>query len=92
MTLWTCTLDGDYELWMVPGSYLVAFSLPTYETRTLRVEIPDGSDVRMDLQLLQLGMKPQSAIFPVSSLIVAYVLKRNFGHSALKYISKVSKT
>ena len=92
MTLWTCTPDGDYELWMVPGSYLVAFSLPTYETRTLRVEIPDGSDVRMDLQLLQLGMKPQSAIFPVSSLIVAYVLKRNFGHSALKYISKVSKT
>lgn len=92
MTLWTCTLDGDYELWMARGSYLVAFSLPTYETRTLRIQIPDGSDVAMDLQLLQPGTKPQSAIFLLSCLIAPYGLRRNIGHSALKYISSVSKT
>ena len=60
MTLRTGTLDGAYELWIVPGSYLVVFSLSTYETKGLRVQIPDGSDVQMDLQLLPLGTKLQS--------------------------------
>jgi len=60
MTLRTGSLDGAYELWMVPGSYLVMFSLPTYETKALRLHIPDGSDVRIDLQLLPFGMKLQS--------------------------------
>jgi len=66
MTLQTCTLDGAYELWIVPGSYLVVFSLPTYETKSLRLQIPDGSDVRMDLQLLPLGMKLQSSVSSLS--------------------------
>jgi len=61
MTLWTCTLDGAYELWMVPGSYLVAFSLPGYRTKALRLQIPDGSDVRMDLQLLPFEMALKSS-------------------------------
>jgi len=60
MTLRTCTLDGAYELWMVRGSYLVMFSLPAHETRALRLQIPDGSDVQMDLQLLPFGMELQS--------------------------------
>jgi len=62
MTLRTCTLDGAYELWMVPGPYLVMFSLPTYETKALRLQIPDGSDVQMDLQLLPFGMELQSYV------------------------------
>ncbi len=92
MTLWTCTLDSAYELWMVPGSYLVAFSLPAYETQTLRIQIPDGSDVTMNLQLLPLGMKLQSSTFPPSALMVPHVLRRNFGHSVSKYISKAPRT
>jgi len=62
MALWTSTLDGAYELWMVPGSYLVMYSLPAYETKALRIHIPDGSDVRMDAQLLLFGMKLRSSV------------------------------
>jgi len=62
MTLGTCTLDGAYELWMVPGSYRVIFSLPEYTTKALRLQIPDGSDVQMDVQLLPFGMELKSSV------------------------------
>jgi len=78
MTLRTCTLDGAYELWMVPGSYLVMFSLPAYETKALRLQIPDGSDVRMDLQLLLFGTKLQSYVSSLSQLSAADTLKPVF--------------
>jgi hypothetical protein len=54
-TLRTCTLDGFYELWVNPGSYLMIFSLPDYQTQSVRLQIPEGSDVERDLQLLPLG-------------------------------------
>jgi len=62
MTLRTCTLDSAYEMWMVPGSYLAMFSLPEYTTKALRLQIPDGSDVQMDLQLLPFGMELKSSV------------------------------
>jgi len=57
----TSTLDGNYSLWLVPGTYLVIYSLPAYETKALRIYVPDGSDVEIDLQLLPLGMTVGSA-------------------------------
>ena len=78
MTLRTCTLDGDYELWMVPGSYLVMFSLPTYETKALRLQIPDGSDVQMDLQLLPFGIELQSYAFSLRFSVTEALEASNF--------------
>jgi len=75
MTLRTGTLDGNYTLWMVPGSYLVVFSLPTYETKALRLHIPDGSDVQIDLQLLPFGMKLQSYASSLSTFSAADTVK-----------------
>jgi len=75
MTLRTGTLDGNYTLWMVPGSYLVVFSLPTYETKALRLHVPDGSDVQIDLQLLPFGMKLQSYASSLSTFSAADTLK-----------------
>jgi len=75
MTLRTGTLDGNYTLWMVPGSYLVVFSLPTYETKALRLHVPDGSDVQIDLQLLPFGMKLQSYASSLSTFSAADTVK-----------------
>jgi hypothetical protein len=58
MTIRSCTLDGDFDVWLVPGSYLVVFSLPEYQVRSVRLVMPDGSDVQVDYQLLPLGFKP----------------------------------
>lgn len=55
MTMGTCALDGFYEVWLTPGSYLTIYSLPSYKTKSLRIQIPDGSDVQMDMQLLPYG-------------------------------------
>jgi hypothetical protein len=57
MTIRSCTLDGDFEMWLVPGSYLVVFSLPGYQDRSVRLSMPEGSDVQVDFQLLPLGFK-----------------------------------
>jgi hypothetical protein len=58
MTIRSCTMDGFFEAWLVPGSYLVVFSLPEYQVRSVRLVMPDGSDVQVDYQLLPLGFKP----------------------------------
>jgi hypothetical protein len=58
MTVRSCTLDGIFEMWLVPGQYLVVFSLPDYQDRSVRLSLPDGSDVQVDYQLLPLGFKP----------------------------------
>jgi len=58
MTIRSCTMDGDFDVWLVPGSYLVVFSLPGYQVRSVRLVMPDGSDVQVDYQLLPLGFKP----------------------------------
>jgi hypothetical protein len=57
MTIRSCTMDGDFEMWLVPGSYLVVFSLPGYQDRSVRLSMPEGSDVQVDFQLLPLGFK-----------------------------------
>jgi len=57
MTIRSCTMDGDFEMWLVPGTYLVVFSLPGYEVRPVRLSLPDGSDVQVHFQLLPLGFK-----------------------------------
>jgi len=88
MTLRTCTLDGAYELWMTPGPYLVVFSLPAYETKALRLQIPDGSDVQMNLQLLPFGMELQSY---ASSLrfSVTDAFQVGMKHSISKSVAKI---
>jgi len=58
----TFTLDGFYEAWVNPGSYLVTYSLPGYQTRSLRLQIPDGSDVQRDLQLLPFGTSAGASV------------------------------
>ena len=58
MTIRSCTMDGDFEVWLIPGSYLVVFSLPGYQVRAVRLVMPEGSDVQGDYQLLPLGFKP----------------------------------
>lgn len=90
MTLRTCTLDGYYELWMVPGSYLVAFSLPAYETKALRLHISDGSDVWMDLQLLPFGMELQSHVSSLSPLSVTDTFETGLRHPISKYLARIS--
>lgn len=55
MKMGTCTLDGFYEVYLTSGSYLTIYSLPGYKTKSLRIQIPDGSDVQMDMQLLPYG-------------------------------------
>jgi len=62
IAVWTSALDGNYTLWLVPGPYIVMYSLPEYETKALRIHIPDGSDVRIDLQLLPFGISPRPSI------------------------------
>jgi hypothetical protein len=57
MTIRSCTMDGFFEMWLVPGSYLVVFSLPGYQDRSVRLSMPEGSDVQVDFQLLPLGFK-----------------------------------
>jgi hypothetical protein len=59
-TLRTCTLDGFYELWVNPGSYLMIFSLPDYQTKSLRMQVTEGSDIPRNLELLPLGMSIRS--------------------------------
>jgi hypothetical protein len=59
-TLRTCTLDGFYELWVNPGSYLMIFSLPDYQTKSLRMQVTEGSDTPRNLELLPLGMSIRS--------------------------------
>jgi hypothetical protein len=59
-TLRTCTLDGLYELWVNPGSYLMIFSLPDYQTKSLRMQVTEGSDIPRNLELLPLGMSIRS--------------------------------
>jgi len=90
MTLWTCTLDGAYELWMVPGSYLVAFSLPAYRTEALRLQIPDGSDVHMDLQLLPFGTELQSYVSSFSPSSLTDTFETGLRHPISKYLAKIS--
>jgi hypothetical protein len=57
MTIRSCTMDGFFEMWLVPGTYLVVFSLPGYQDRSVRLSMPEGSDVQVDFQLLPLGFK-----------------------------------
>jgi len=90
MTLWTCTLDGAYELWMVPGPYLVAFSLPAYRTEALRLQIPDGSDVQMDLQLLPFGTELQSYVSSLSPFSLTDTFETGLKHPISKYLAKIS--
>jgi hypothetical protein len=58
MMLRTCTLDGFYELWLIPGSYLVIYSIPSYRVQTCRLQISEGSDVRIDSQLWPFEISP----------------------------------
>jgi len=58
----TCSLDGFYEAWVNPGSYLVMYSLPGYQTISLKLPIPDGSDVQRDLQLLPFGTSARASM------------------------------
>ena len=62
IAVWTSALDGNYTLWLVPGPYLAMYSLPEYKTQALRIHIPDGSEVRIDLQLLPFGISPRPSI------------------------------
>jgi hypothetical protein len=59
-TLRTCTLDGFYELWVNPGSYLMIFSLPDYQTKSLRMQVTEGSDIPRNLELLPFEMSIRS--------------------------------
>jgi len=56
----TCTLDGFYELWVNPGSYLMIFSLPGYQTKSLRMHVTEGSDIPRNLELLPFEMSIRS--------------------------------
>lgn len=56
----TCTLDGFYELWVNPGSYLMIFSLPGYQTKSLRMQVTEGSDIPRNLELLPFEMSIRS--------------------------------
>lgn len=58
MMLRTCTLDGFYELWLIPGSYLVIYSIPSYRVQTCRLQISEGSDVTIDSQLWPFEISP----------------------------------
>ena len=59
-TLRTCSLDGFYELWVNPGSYLMIFSLPGYQTKSLRMHVTEGSDIPRNLELLPFEMSIRS--------------------------------
>ncbi len=56
----TCTLDGLYEVWVNPGSYLMIFSLPDYQTKSLRMQVTEGSDIPRNLELLPFEMSIRS--------------------------------
>lgn len=59
-TLRACTLDGVYELWVNPGSYLMIFSLPGYHAKSLRMQVTEGSDIPRNLELLPFEMSIRS--------------------------------
>jgi hypothetical protein len=74
-TLRTCTLDGFYELWVNPGSYLMIFSLPGYQTKSLRMQVTEGSDTPRNLELLPFEMSIRSN----SQLLVPRSVWRQMG-------------
>jgi hypothetical protein len=71
-TLRTCTLDGFYELWVNPGSYLMIFSLPDYQTKSLRMQVTEGSDIPRNLELLPFEMSIRSHLQLLASPSVRF--------------------
>ena len=47
----TTSTDGYYQLWVPSGSYGIGFSLAGYSTYTMTIEVPAGSDLRVDVWL-----------------------------------------
>jgi len=75
MNVWTSAPDGFYEMWLTPGAYLVIVSLPDYQTQSLTIQIPDGSDVQHDFQLLPLGMTAQGRFSSLAGTFKVLLMK-----------------
>jgi hypothetical protein len=66
----TYTLDGDFDLWLPKGSYMITFDMPPYHiysARTVTINVTSASETQVATNLTETAV-------PIPEFAVAYTL------------------